>query len=128
MVTSTDPQIVALTGIPLRQTINESDLQIYRDALTAPASHAAVVLAFDGDDVDAAVHAHPQGLTLYRSFAAPGQPGAAIYVSDTPPATTFINRTATVLASLQGISTNAGDASLRGTHREARHPHAVHLS
>jgi hypothetical protein len=42
MITSTDPQIVALTGIPLRQTINESDLEIYRDALAAPAAHAAL--------------------------------------------------------------------------------------
>ena len=128
MVTSTDPRIVALTGIPLRQTINESDLQIYRDALAAPAFHAALVLAFDGDEVDSAVHAHPQGLTLCRRFSAPGQPGAAIYVSDTPHATTFLKRTGTVLASLKGISTNAGGAPVCGTHRKLGHPQAVHLS
>jgi len=91
MVTSTDPEIVALTGIPLRQTINESDLWIYHNALTSPASHAAVIVAFDGDEVDAAVRAHPSGLTLVRRFSAPGQPGAAIYVSDTPRETTFLN-------------------------------------
>jgi len=84
MITSSDPQIVALTGIPLRQTINESDLEIYRDALTAPAAHAAFVLAFDGDDVAQAVHAHPAGLTVYRRFSAPGQPSVTLYVSDTP--------------------------------------------
>jgi signal transduction histidine kinase len=84
MDTSAYPEIVALTGIPLRQTINESDLEIYRDALTAPAAHAAIVLAFDGDEVDRAVHAHPAGLTTLHRFTAKGQPPATIYVSDTP--------------------------------------------
>jgi hypothetical protein len=84
MITSSDPQIVALTGIPLRQTINESDLDIYRDALTAPAAHANFVLAFDGDEVAQAVHAHPAGLSVYQRFSAPGQPSATLYVSGTP--------------------------------------------
>jgi hypothetical protein len=84
MITSTDPEIIALTGIPLRQTINESDLSIYSGALDAPAAHAALVLAFDGDEVDHAVRAHPAGLTVYRRFSAPGQPAATLYVSDTP--------------------------------------------
>ena len=84
MITSTDPEIVALTGIPLRQTINESDLWIYRDALAAPAAHAALVLAFDGDEVDRAVQRPPQGLTVYHRFTAPGQPAATLYVSGTP--------------------------------------------
>ena len=84
MITSTDPEIVALTGIPLRQTINESDLGIYTSALAAPAAHAAFVLAFDGDDVDRAVHDHPAGLTVYRRFSTPGQPAVTLYVSDTP--------------------------------------------
>ena len=61
MDTSVYPEIVAFTGIPLRQTINESDLEIYRDALAAPAAHAALVLAFDGDEIDRAVKAHPEG-------------------------------------------------------------------
>ncbi len=84
MDTSVYPEIVALTGIPLRQTINESDLEIYRDALIRPAAHAAIVLAFDGDEVDRAVHRNPEGLTALRRFAASGQPLATIYVSDTP--------------------------------------------
>jgi hypothetical protein len=84
MDTSVYPEIVTLTGIPLRQTINESDLEIYRDALAAPAAHAVIILAFDGDDVDSAVHAHPAGLTVLRRFTANGQPPAAIYVTDTP--------------------------------------------
>ncbi len=101
MVTSTDPQIITRTGIPLRQTINESDLQFYREALAAPAVHAALVLAFDGDDVDQAVHAHPQGLAVYHRFTAPGQPSATLYVSDTPGKTTSLNPPASVVASLK---------------------------
>ncbi len=82
MNTSTDPEIVALTGIPLRQTINESDLEIYRAALAAPAAHAAIVLAFDGDEIDRAVKAHPEGLTAGSPlFDAAAQPAATIYVS-----------------------------------------------
>ena len=84
MITSVDPEIVALTGIPLRQTINESDLEIYRAALGAPAAYAAIVLAFDGDEVDRAVSAHPAGLTALRRFTAPGQPSGTLYVSGTP--------------------------------------------
>lgn len=83
MDTSAYPQIVAFTGIPLRQTINESDKQFYRAALAAPARHAAIVLAFDGDPIDRAVRAHPEGLTRVRSFQSPGQPAATVYVSST---------------------------------------------
>jgi hypothetical protein len=84
MNTSVFPEIVAFTGIPLRQTINESDLGIYQAALQAPATHASVVVAFDGDAIDRAVKAHPEGLTALRRFATPGEPGGTIYVSGTP--------------------------------------------
>ncbi len=83
MKTSVFPQIVARTGIPLSQTINESDRALYTEALAAPAEHAAVILAFDGDDVDRAVKAHPAGLRLVQRFSFPEQPAAAVYVSDT---------------------------------------------
>ena len=86
MDTSVFPEIVAFTGISLRQTINESDLEIYRAALAAPAAHAALVLAFDGDEIDRAVHAHPQGLTAVRRFSTAGKPAGTIYISDTPTA------------------------------------------
>jgi hypothetical protein len=82
METSVDPEIVALTGIPLRQTINEADLAVWDEALSAPADHAAIVLAFDGDAVDRAVKAHPEGLTAVRHFTAPGQPSGTLYVSN----------------------------------------------
>jgi 4-amino-4-deoxy-L-arabinose transferase-like glycosyltransferase len=87
-ITSLDPQIIARTGIPLRQTINESDLWIYDAALAAPASHAAIILAFDGDDVDRAVRFRPEHLTLVQRFTAPGQPAATIYASDSPSSAT----------------------------------------
>src|SRR5271157_777624 len=86
MDTSVFPQIVALTGIPLRQTVNESDKEFYTAALAAPAAHAAIVLAFDGDEVDRAVRVHPAGLTALRRFTAPGQPSGTLYVSGTLPA------------------------------------------
>jgi hypothetical protein len=84
METSVDPEIVALTGIPLSRTINEADLEIWDAALKAPATHAAIVLAFDGDDVDRAVKAHPAGLTVVARFTAPGQPSGTMYVSHVP--------------------------------------------
>jgi hypothetical protein len=88
MNTSLYPEIVAFTGIPLRQTINESDLEIYRSALASPATHAAIIVAFDGDEIDTAVKAHLADLTLINSFSAKGQPSAAIYVSKN-----WLNRT-----------------------------------
>jgi hypothetical protein len=81
MNTSTYPEIVAFTGIPLRQTINESDLALWRAALEAPASHAAIVVAFDGDEVDRAVKAHPDGLAIAGHFTAENQPSATVYSS-----------------------------------------------
>jgi hypothetical protein len=85
METSVYPNLVAFTGIPLRQTINESDKEYYSAALAAPASHSAIVLAFDGDEIDRAVKAHPEGLELVRRFECRGQSPGTVYVSDTPP-------------------------------------------
>lgn len=84
MDTSVYPQVVALSGIPLRQTINESDREYYHAALAAPAQHAALVLTLDSDAIDQAVREHPTGLRLLRRFTSPGQPAATLYVSDTP--------------------------------------------
>ena len=84
MNTSVYPELVAFSGIPLHQTVNESDKEFYSAALAAPAAHADIMLAFDGDQIDSAVQAHPAGLTALRRFTAPGQPAATIYVSDAP--------------------------------------------
>jgi hypothetical protein len=83
MDTSTFPNLVAFTGIPLRQTINEGDLEIYSEALASPAAHAAIVLAFDGDEIDRAVKAHPMGLMVVRRFSTPGEPAGTLYISVT---------------------------------------------
>jgi hypothetical protein len=85
MNTSVYPELVSMTGIPLRQTINETDRDIYQAALADPAEHAAIVLAFDGDEEDRAAKAHPQGLSAVGRFTTPNQPTATVYVSDTPP-------------------------------------------
>jgi len=101
MDTSIYPEIVALIGIPLRQTINESDKEFYDAALAAPAAHAAVVVTFAGNAIDAAVHAHPEGLREVQRFTTSGQPAATIYVSDTPRTSRLNNRAARVVASLK---------------------------
>jgi hypothetical protein len=99
METSVDPEIVALTGIPLRQTINEADLTFWDAALAAPAAHASIVLAFDGDAVDRAVKAHPEGLTPIQRFTAKGQPSGTLYVSNTTASFIVNAGVETVLAS-----------------------------
>ncbi len=81
MNTSVYPEIVAFTGIPLRQTINEGDLGMYRSALDDPAAHAAIIVTFDGDEIDTAVKAHRADFTLIASFTAKNQPSATIYAS-----------------------------------------------
>ena len=69
--------------------------------LAAPAAHAVIVLAFDGDEVDRAAHRHPGGLTALLRFTAPGQPSATIYVSGTPLSSSGYNQPAPVVASLK---------------------------
>lgn len=83
MNTSVHPEFVAFTGIPLRQTINESDREYLQAALAAPARRAAIVMAFAGDEIDRAVQAHPEGLRPVAHFAMKDQPAGTIYVSDT---------------------------------------------
>ncbi len=83
MKTSVYPNLVAFTGIPLRQTLNEGDGELYRAALAAPAEHAAIVVAFNGDEIDQAVKAHAEGLRPVGHFDAPGQASCTVYVSDT---------------------------------------------
>ena len=81
MNSSVYPELIAFSGIPLAQTINESDQHIYRAALAAPAERAAIVLAFDGDEIDRAVKAHPEGLIAVARFTAKGEAAGTIYVS-----------------------------------------------
>lgn len=83
MKTSVLPNLVSFTGISLRQTINEGDGPLYNEALAAPSEYAAVVVAFDGDDIAQAVAAHPAGLTQVARIVVPNEPPAAVYVSGT---------------------------------------------
>jgi hypothetical protein len=71
-----------VAGIPLRQTVNESDYDSWRAALEAPAVHAAYVIAFEGDPVAKAVAEHPQGLQELSILCGTGQTCARIYQSN----------------------------------------------
>jgi 4-amino-4-deoxy-L-arabinose transferase-like glycosyltransferase len=89
MNTSMYPSFIPNAGLTYRQTINESDKQFYWAALGYPAAHASIVLAFAGDDIDKAVHAHPEHLRVYQRFHSPNQGwdqgDATLYVTDTFP-------------------------------------------
>jgi hypothetical protein len=69
-------------GIPLAQTLNESDYDSWKAALDAPASKAAYVIAIAGDPVSKAVVEHPEGLTELTVLCTTGQPCARVYRSD----------------------------------------------
>jgi hypothetical protein len=69
-------------GIPLRQTINESDYDSWHAALQAPAEHAAYVVALEGDAVAKAVEEHPEGLQELTILCGTGQPCARVYQSE----------------------------------------------
>lgn len=69
-------------GIPLKQTLNESDRDSWQAALAAPADKAAYVVAIQGDPVDDAVKKHPENLTELTMLHTTGQPPARIYKSD----------------------------------------------
>lgn len=68
-------------GIPLKQTISETDYDSWKAALAAPAKHAAYVVAIAGDPVSAAVTAHPEDLTELVVLCTTGQPCARFYRS-----------------------------------------------
>jgi hypothetical protein len=69
-------------GIPLKQTLNESDYDSWMAALAAPAQKAEYVIAIAGDPVDEAVKKHPENLTELAVLCTTGQPCARIYKSD----------------------------------------------
>ncbi|HEY4379029.1 MAG TPA: hypothetical protein VGN01_01715 [Acidobacteriaceae bacterium] len=69
-------------GIPLKQTINESDYDSWHAALEDPAGKAAYVVAMAGDPVSKAVAAHPEGLQEMSILCTTGQPCARIYQSE----------------------------------------------
>ena len=68
-------------GIPLHQTLNESDYDSWHAALADPAGHAAYVVALQGDAVSKAVAERPGGLEELTILCSTGQPCARIYQS-----------------------------------------------
>jgi hypothetical protein len=68
-------------GIPLKQTINETDYDSWHAALEDPAGRAQFVVAMEGDTVAKAVAAHPQDLDELDILCTTGQPCARIYRS-----------------------------------------------
>ncbi len=83
--TSSFPTIIPRAGMTYRETLNESDKEFFRAALAAPAAHADMVLAFAGDEVAAAVRAHPDDLRLAQCFHSSGQADACLYISELSP-------------------------------------------
>ena len=75
-----------VAGIPLKQTVNESDYDSWHAALEDPAGHARYVIALDGDPVAKAVAVHPAGLQELSITCGTGQPCARLYQSDRYPA------------------------------------------
>ena len=69
-------------GIPLKRLVSPLDSRSFDAARNAPAEHANIVVALDGDPVAAAVAAHPQGLSEIEILCHTGQPCARMYRSD----------------------------------------------
>jgi len=70
-----------MAGIPLKQTISETDYDSWKAALADPSRHAAYVVAIAGDPVSSAIAAHPEGLTELSVLCTTGQPCARFYRS-----------------------------------------------
>jgi hypothetical protein len=68
-------------GIPLRQTVNEANYDLWQIALNEPAKRADYVVAVDHDPVALAVSQHPQGLEEIGKVKTEGKPPATIYRS-----------------------------------------------
>jgi hypothetical protein len=82
MSTSAHVGAVQDAGHTLRSMVSENDEVTWERALVDPAHNAAYVIAIQGDPVDAAVKAHPQGLKELEVLCSSGQGCARIYQSD----------------------------------------------
>jgi hypothetical protein len=81
MSTSAHIGAVQVAGRTLRSMVSENDNDSWQAALADPAGKAAYVIAMKGDPVEAAVIAHPQGLTELEVICTTGQPCAKVYQS-----------------------------------------------
>ena len=82
MYTSAHVGAVQVAGRTLKSMVSEQDWDSWHKALEAPAENAAYVVAIAGDPVEAAVKAHPGGLTELEVICTSGQPCARVYRSD----------------------------------------------
>jgi hypothetical protein len=82
MYTSAHVGAVQVAGRTLKSMVSEQDWDSWHKALEAPAENAAYVVAIAGDPVEAAVKAHPEGLTETEVICTSGQPCARVYRSD----------------------------------------------
>lgn len=84
---STNDHIGAIqqAGIPLRSMLSETDRDSFQSALAAPGQKADYIIAIAKDPVDAAVRAHPAGLTELTVLCTTGQPCARVYKSTHAP-------------------------------------------
>jgi hypothetical protein len=73
---------VQSAGRTLKSMVSENDSQSFDAALAAPATHAAFVVAIEGDPVAKAVAEHPEGLKELEVICTTGQPCARIFQSD----------------------------------------------
>jgi len=81
MSTSNHIGAVQVAGRTLKSMISEGDNDSWQLALKDPAANAAYVIALVGDPVEAAVMAHPEGLTELEVVCSMGQPCAKVYQS-----------------------------------------------
>ena len=81
MSTSAHIGAVQTAGRTLVSMLSENDEVSWEKALADPAHEAAYVIAMKGDPVEAAVAAHPEGLTEMEVICTTGQPCAKVYQS-----------------------------------------------
>ncbi|HWZ46157.1 MAG TPA: hypothetical protein VNW97_21980 [Candidatus Saccharimonadales bacterium] len=66
-------------GIQFKRIVHPGMYAAWKQSIAHPSAAADYVIAVDGDEVDQAVRAHPQGLELIATVDTPGQPRAFIY-------------------------------------------------
>jgi 4-amino-4-deoxy-L-arabinose transferase-like glycosyltransferase len=81
MSTSAHVGAVQTAGKTLVSMVSENDEVAWEKALADPAHNAAYIIAMKGDPVEAAVEAHPEGLTELEVICTTGQPCAKVYQS-----------------------------------------------
>jgi hypothetical protein len=71
--------VLQRAGIPLKRTINETDFDLWENALADPAHHADFLIAAGNDRVAACAREHAAELESVTTFEAEGQPTVVLY-------------------------------------------------